>query len=759
MEILRLDNLSKYYASQSSVVMGLTNINLSFSVGEFVAVTGESGSGKSTLAHILGGILPYESGEMYINGNPTSHYDDSDRESYRRDQVGFISQNYGILEGNTVLENIESALLFYGMDKNSAKIKALEVLTEVDLVDLKSRKAGKLSSGQKQRLSIARALAKPSKILIADEPTGNLDRENSQKVISLLKEASKERLVILITHDFDEAKDHVTRRIVISDGSVISDVKTNTNAVSVNHVSGARNPSPKKRSSKGLALYTSALTLKSHPVFTAIVCLFLAFTSFIVFAFLGTFTIALDESSTKIYTSEAFMNGDTERLVIMKPDTSAFTAEELQKILDVKYVESIESRGYISDINYYYIPDKDYRNYNFVINGPNYHPLFNPDDKQVTNAVDFLTNSKYMKTVPLTSDDFLSSGGLPASTYEIVSADPNYQIGDTVKVYIRNRREWSVSGYFFANFTVVGETNEGSGLFFSDIFATALSNESDLTPSSLSVSIGSLNCMIMPFQPDHTDGAVDSIKNDEIIVSEYVAKTFSFAPGSTTTLRSGEESAAVTINSIYGPALTNLILVSDEVFENLTDISPSNQVSITISDYAYTDRVCNSLSDMGYMSLSPFRSGSTQTDAELANERYVTLGVCLGALIVAVVLQLILLRALFSSLNSYFKLMSNVGLTYSTLWRALSLVLLVCTAAGEIICAGIILILNSYGIERINEIFKYLDASTILSLFAVHVASIFLASLTVIFSAKQSLFIGTKARFDLEICEEGECDD
>ncbi len=107
MEVLKLENLSKYYTSANSVVMGLTGINLSFRVGEFVAVTGESGSGKSTLAHVLGGILPYESGELYIYGQPTSHYDSSDWERYRRDLISFISQNYGILPGNTVIENVE----------------------------------------------------------------------------------------------------------------------------------------------------------------------------------------------------------------------------------------------------------------------------------------------------------------------------------------------------------------------------------------------------------------------------------------------------------------------------------------------------------------------------------------------------------------------------------------------------------------------------------------------------------------------------
>jgi len=758
-EILRLENLSKYYTTQSSVVMGLTNINLSFSVGEFVAVTGESGSGKSTLAHVLGGILPFESGEMYVDGKPTSHYDDSDREAYRRDGIGFISQSYGILEGNTVLENIESALIFYGMDKEDANKKALEVLEKVDLSDLRSRRAGKLSSGQKQRLSIARALAKPSKILIADEPTGNLDRENSRKIISLLKEASKDRLVILITHDFDEAKDHVTRRIIVADGSIVSDVKNEEGASEKDLGAAEYKSSKTKRSKKGLGIYTSALTLRSHPVFTAIVCLFLAFTSFIVFAFLGTFTIALDESQTKIYTSEAFMNGDPERIVLMKPDTSDFSSDEINAILDTKYVESVESRGYIGDINYYYVQNEDYRNYNFVINGPNYHPLFNPDDKQVTNAIDFLSNKKYMSTPRITDGNILSAGRLPESAYEIVSADPNYKIGDTVKIYIRNRREWSVSGYFYATFTVVGETRQGEGFLFSDIFAAALSNESELTPAALSVSIGSMQIMVMPFQSDHTNGAFNSIGKNEILVSEYLAKTFSFASGVKTTLSAGEKAEQVVVKGIYAPALANLVLVSEEVFESLTNTAPSNQISVSIKDYAYTDRVCDALTDKGYMTISPFRAGSTETDTELANERNVTLGVCLGALIVAIVLQLILLRALFSSLGSYFKLMSDVGLTYNTLKRAMSLILLLCTAIGELLCATAILILNNIGIERISGIFKYLDTATIISLFAVHVISVFLASLTVIFSMRTTLFVGTKNRFDLEICEEGNTDD
>lgn len=116
-ELLRLEGLSKYYTSSQSVVMGLNNISLSFCRGEFVAITGESGSGKSNLGHVIGGILPYEGGEMLFDGKPTSHFDSTDYERYRRDQISFISQNYGILIGCSVLENVVSALRLSGMDK------------------------------------------------------------------------------------------------------------------------------------------------------------------------------------------------------------------------------------------------------------------------------------------------------------------------------------------------------------------------------------------------------------------------------------------------------------------------------------------------------------------------------------------------------------------------------------------------------------------------------------------------------------------
>ena len=223
-EILSLQDVSKYYTSGQNVVVGLDNVNLTFFRGEFVAITGESGSGKSTLAHILGGILPYESGELLLNGKPTSHYDSREWEHYRRDYVSFISQSYGILPGCTVLSNVISALRLTGMDAKQARVQAEDILRQVELWDLRSRRAAKLSSGQKQRLSIARALAKDPQILLCDEPTGALDHESGKQILIQLEKLVREqkKTVVLVTHTQEIAR-MADRVIRMRDGQIIKE--------------------------------------------------------------------------------------------------------------------------------------------------------------------------------------------------------------------------------------------------------------------------------------------------------------------------------------------------------------------------------------------------------------------------------------------------------------------------------------------------------------------------------------------------------
>ena len=184
---IKLQNISKYYYSETAVTQALQGINLEFRMGEFVAITGESGSGKSTLLRIISGMDTFDDGELYVDGQPTFQYDEDDWEEYRRTKIGFVFQDYSLIGHYTAKENIVSALLIMGVPEKEAGDKAIHYLERVGLSAQRDQRASKLSSGQKQRLSIARALAKDTDIIVADEPTGNLDSKSTFEIIDFVR--------------------------------------------------------------------------------------------------------------------------------------------------------------------------------------------------------------------------------------------------------------------------------------------------------------------------------------------------------------------------------------------------------------------------------------------------------------------------------------------------------------------------------------------------------------------------------------------
>ncbi|MBE6666332.1 MAG: ATP-binding cassette domain-containing protein [Ruminococcaceae bacterium] len=224
MALLTLKDIGKIYVSENNVTVGIRGVNLSFDRGEFVAITGKSGSGKSTLLNVISGMDSYEEGELFIEGAPTSHYLQPEWEDYREKYISFIFQDYNIIESLTVLQNVELALM-YMEDPKERRKRALELLDRVGLSSHIRQKGSKLSGGQKQRTVIARALAKDSPIILADEPTGNLDSATSKEIISLLREVSKDKLLIVVTHNFEQVEDCATRHIRVFDGAVESDAR------------------------------------------------------------------------------------------------------------------------------------------------------------------------------------------------------------------------------------------------------------------------------------------------------------------------------------------------------------------------------------------------------------------------------------------------------------------------------------------------------------------------------------------------------
>ena len=223
MALLTLKDIGKIYVSEGNVAVGIRGVNLSFDRGEFVAITGKSGSGKSTLLNVISGMDSYEEGELYIEEQTTSHYLQPEWEEYRQKYISFIFQDYNIIESFTVLQNVELALMHIE-DKKARRERAMELIRRVGLASHVKQKGSKLSGGQKQRTVIARALAKDSPIILADEPTGNLDPKNSWEIMSLLEDINKRgTTVVVVTHN-QEIVDRMQKRVItLKNGRVISD--------------------------------------------------------------------------------------------------------------------------------------------------------------------------------------------------------------------------------------------------------------------------------------------------------------------------------------------------------------------------------------------------------------------------------------------------------------------------------------------------------------------------------------------------------
>lgn len=223
--MLKLVNISKQYKSDSFCVDALKEINLEFRKSEFVSILGPSGCGKTTLLNIIGGLDRYSSGDLFIDGKATKDFKDSDWDNYRNKKIGFVFQSYNLIPHLSILGNVELALTISGVKKKERQARALEALSRVGLKDVAKKKPNQLSGGQMQRVAIARAIVNDPEILLADEPTGALDIKTSLEVMDLIKEISKERLVIMVTHNGEIAEKFSTRIIKLLDGQVVGDSK------------------------------------------------------------------------------------------------------------------------------------------------------------------------------------------------------------------------------------------------------------------------------------------------------------------------------------------------------------------------------------------------------------------------------------------------------------------------------------------------------------------------------------------------------
>ena len=221
--MLQIKNISKTYKTGNFIQKALNEVSLNLRDNEFVAILGPSGSGKTTLLNIIGGLDKYDSGDLIINGISTKDYKDKQWDTYRNHTIGFIFQSYNLIPHQTILSNVELALTIAGISKKVKTKLALDALEKVGLKEQAHKKPNQLSGGQMQRVAIARALVNNPSIVLADEPTGALDTKTSMQVMDLLKEVAKDRLVVMVTHNPELAKEYANRIVNLKDGIIVND--------------------------------------------------------------------------------------------------------------------------------------------------------------------------------------------------------------------------------------------------------------------------------------------------------------------------------------------------------------------------------------------------------------------------------------------------------------------------------------------------------------------------------------------------------
>lgn len=369
MPLLQLSGIGKIYVSDGTVSVGIRGIDLSFERGEFVAVTGASGSGKSTLLNVISGMDSYEEGELYIEDSPTSHYLESDWEEYRSKYISFIFQDYNILESYTVLQNVELALMHI-KDRRERRKRAVELLQRVGMEKHLKQKGSKLSGGQKQRTVIARALAKDSPIILADEPTGNLDEATSKEIIDLLREVSKDKLLIIVTHNYDEVEHCATRHIRIFDGAVEFDRGATSGEKPKREEKIPDYLPPKKKKLDVRAILRDlrdGITLGGHvfasrPKLAVFTCILMAI------GMLGVFlmtSVCFDDELFEYNEYKMFEEYDG-RLVVVRRDGGVPTEDEIRALAEEFGAEDYYACDYLLDYETYITTEIVDEYYDFV---------------------------------------------------------------------------------------------------------------------------------------------------------------------------------------------------------------------------------------------------------------------------------------------------------------------------------------------------------------------------------------------------------
>lgn len=733
--MIKLKNVSKFYYTKGVVASGFSKVSLDFDMGEFVVITGESGSGKSTLLNVISGLDTYEEGEMYINGSETSHYTEKDFEEYRNKYIGNIFQSFNLINSYSVLQNVELALILAGANKKDARTRALELIEKVGLLEYKKTKASKLSGGQKQRVAIARALAKDTPIIIADEPTGNLDSESAKEVFSILSDISKEKLVIIVTHNYEQVENYATRKITMHDGKVIEDYKIKKEEKKENF---EENPEVKSASfgTKLRLGFRNAFNIPAKFLLLLLVFLFVSFSLISEYSSMREATFEEGISGWNWY-----FNNSSEKRIILKniKDGAAvpFTEDDFSKIANLDNIDRVEENDLLVDqaIDLYHEENDEYHYLYGIVNS------INDLDKNIQ----------------------IDCGRLPKEPNEIfvLATKGNYYINDeyTAESYLNipfkrysNQGE-TLDGYIITGVTFVEEDNDyisdgGLVFYISDEFLSDI-----LLETNMNYSVSSYTFM----NEEHMDDggiwhvvASDNVEIGTCVMSEehngYVEKTYR-AKGQTLTINIKnpyfEESLDLVCAKTYSlKEMKNYFSIQEGddyswyygyIFVNPEDYKglfnkPSYQASVFVKDAHILDETVNSLKEMGYKTLA-IRDTLYASESGAILQLISNFMTVFAALILLIIAYFVI-RIILKSRNVYYTTIRMLGASVKVSRSLLVIELLVDATISYLLTLGTIFTLSKLNVEMdlITHVNEYMNTSSyILIYFIVFVISLIIS--------------------------------
>ena len=687
--MIKLDKVSKIYYNNGVIGTGFTKVSTEFNMGEFVAILGESGSGKSTLLNVISGLDSYEEGEMYINGEETSHYAEEDFEEYRRKYVANIFQAFNLVNSYSVRQNVELVLLINGNSSKESKRRVDEILKKVGLWELRNKKVSKLSGGQKQRVAIARALAKETPIIVADEPTGNLDQASAKAIFELLNEISKDKLVIVVTHNFEQVEPYATRVLRMHDGKLIEDKKV-SRTTSVE----AKESTYKKMSFAAKVLLSLRNAFNVIPKFLITLVVFIIVT----ITLLGQYaSFKSDEYSEFIDTVYSVFNDKApERIIVNKKDKSEILDDDLKNVKALKDVADLKVNDYISDI----MIDMQFGDAYYLYGSVNSISSFEgtidqgrmPENENeivvVTNKDHFDVSSYYFDGwFDVFGDLYLSEEGMGYGekvkvvgvSYDNKSLEHTFYVGNKVMDYIKN-------GYMLSR----NDVNISVGKFVLKGRASSSIFLSDKVP------VGEVY-----------------VNTDYITVANVMKKTLNIEATSIYSTFNKDLTVSKTYTSetakkIFGSENYYDIAVNPKDLDELLN-SPVYQMSVYASNVDNVDEVIQELNDMGYNAYAVKDSGYVSNEL-LAIFRVINYFLIAFVIFILFGVSYFIIYLVLKSRVTYFAVVRMLGGNVKLNKQLVNIELFIDATIGFMITVGLIALthMGVINIEALNNAISFL---------------------------------------------------